>query len=191
MIKSLYREYFQKSRVFLYPVLETKRGGSITPIDTFIAWENNISPADRKLICTYYLREDVEFRQFEKKTLFGNPLFCDFKEGDTGIGIYVFDFTKYKSDWDLFLKGKYSRLSPDTKTKIRRHHGSNTANGVYVESFIEPVKFYPIYADLLGVPLSTLEGGDLCDLPDLEKELLRMSAKEVDVSNKSLDLPKS
>jgi hypothetical protein len=41
VIKSLYKDYFQKSRVFLYPALEIKRGGSVTPVETYISWKNN------------------------------------------------------------------------------------------------------------------------------------------------------
>lgn len=191
MIKSLYRDYFQKSRVFLYPVLETKKSESTTPIDTFISWDNNISPEDMKLICTFYLRNDDDFRKFEKIKLVGNPLFHDFKEGENGVGIYIFDFKQFAADWEMFLKGKYSKLSPTVKERIRRHYGTNTANGVYVDSFLDPKKYYPIYADLLNVHISALEGGELCDLPNVEKELLKMSVKEIGVSDKSLDLPNS
>lgn len=189
MIKSLYRDYFQKSRVFLYPVLETKRSESTTPVDTFISWEGKFSREERKLICTFYLRSDAEFKLFEKVKLFGNPMFQDFKEGENGMGIYMFDLKEFGSDWDLFLKGQYSKMSIEVKNRIKRHYG-NTPNGVYADSFINPQKYYPIYADLLGVKLETLNGGELCDHPDFEKELLKMSVKDVTVPNKSVDLPK-
>lgn len=191
MIKSLYRDYFQKSKVFLYPVLETK-GGSNVPIETYIAWENrNISPQDKKLICLFHLRGDKDYRDFEKNKLFGNPLFEDFQEGENGVGIYVFDFKSFKDDWNIFLDGKYSKLSSVTKERIKKYYGNNTANGVYVDSFVYPKKYYAIYAELLGAPIGLLEGGELCDLPDFEKELLKMSVKGIEVPNKSLDLPKS
>lgn len=190
MIKSLYRDYFQKSRIFLYPVLETK-GGSIVPIETYLSWEGKISQEERKLICTFHLRSDPDYRNFEKRMLMGNPMFQDFREGENGVGIYIFNFRDLKDDWDMFLQGKYSKLSSLTKDRIKKYYGSNTANGVYVDSFLYPKKYYAIYAELLGVPISTLEGGELCDLPDFSKELLTMSVKEVTVSDKSLDLPKS
>lgn len=191
MIQSLYRDYFQKSRVFLYPVLETKRGGSVTPIDTYVSWEGKYSPADRKLICTFYLRNDVDYKRFEKNSLIGNEMFWDFHEGETGLGIYVFDFEKLAINWDLFLKGQYSRMEQVVKERITRHYASNSANAVYVDSFLYPAKYYHIYADLLNVPVSTLKGGELCDKPDLMKEHLKMLIKGEVVSGKSLDLPQT
>lgn len=196
MIKSLYRGpngemYFQKSRVFLYPVLETKRGGSVTPINTFVSWSGNISQMDRKLICTFYLRNDADYRKFEKTALLGNELFHDFKEGEDGTGIYVFDFNKHAVDFDTFIKGAYSRFKPLFKEKIKKYYNGNNANSVYVDSFINPNKYYEMYSDILGMPVSQLKGGELCDHPDFEKEHLKMLIKDFAVTEKSVDLPKS
>ena len=58
---SLYKEYFQKSRIFMYPLLGMKRGSSVTPIETYIAWEGVYEAHDAKLVCKYYLRNDPEF----------------------------------------------------------------------------------------------------------------------------------
>ena len=33
-------KYIQKSRLFLYPMLDIKRGYSITPIQTYMSWKN-------------------------------------------------------------------------------------------------------------------------------------------------------
>jgi hypothetical protein len=65
-LKSLYRDYFQKSRVFLYPMLEIKRGVSVTPIETYVSWDEHYKPEDRKFIVLYHLRNDKEFLNFEK-----------------------------------------------------------------------------------------------------------------------------
>ena len=65
-ITSLYKDYFQKSRIFMYPILEIKRGASVTPIETYLSWEDQYSLCDRKLICHYHLRDDSEFTVFEK-----------------------------------------------------------------------------------------------------------------------------
>jgi len=196
VIKSLYRRpngemYFQKSRVFLYPVLGVKKSGSVTPINTFVSWaEGGITQRDRKLICTFYLRNDKDYLQFEKQSLLKNELFHDFKEGPDGIGAYVFDFNKHAVDFDTFLKGAYSRFKPFVKDRIKKHYNGNNSNSVYVDSFINPKKYYDIYSDILGMPVSQLKGGELCDKPNFEKEHLKMSFKEDLVSKKSLDLLK-
>ena len=58
-IKSLYKDYFQKSRIFMYPLLNIKRGSSVTPIETYMSWSEQFSIYDKKLICLYYLRDDI------------------------------------------------------------------------------------------------------------------------------------
>ena len=69
-IQSLYKDYFQKSKVFLYPALDIKRVVSVVPIDTYVFWEGHYNMSDYKLSCLYHLRTDPEFRQFEKIKLF-------------------------------------------------------------------------------------------------------------------------
>src|SRR5437868_3298459 len=113
MITSLYRDYFQKSKVFLYPILEIKRGVSVTPVQTFTAWQDQYPHDGAKLCAQYHLRDDQDFRAFEKAKLLGNPLFHDFKQVGENDGVYVFDFSKLQEDWNNFLRGKYSSLSAD------------------------------------------------------------------------------
>ena len=63
----------------MYPLLNIKRGSSVTPIETYMSWSEQFSIYDKKLICLYYLREDIEFKLFEKEKLLNNQLFYDFK----------------------------------------------------------------------------------------------------------------
>lgn len=65
-IKSLYDRYFQKSKVFIYPLLGIKRGNSVVPIETYISWDGHYSSEDMKLICVYKIRTDAEYKTFEK-----------------------------------------------------------------------------------------------------------------------------
>ena len=194
MINKIYEgpkkeRYFQKSRVFLYPVLEVKKkGGVITPINTYVSWDNNILRKERKLICTFQLGSNDSYRKFEKNILLRNELFCDFKEGQNGTGIYIFDFNPYAVDFDIFIKGAYSRLKPLVKEKVMNHYNGNNANTVYVDSFLNPKKYYEIYSRILGIPESTLRGGELCDKPDFIKEKLKMSIKKFDITDNSVNL---
>ena len=174
----------------MYPVLDTKKGGSVTPLGTYVIWDDHFNENDQKLMCIFYLRNDLDFKKFEKISLFGNELFHSFYEGEEGVGIYVFDFSKYHIDWKNFIQGKYSKLSFIIKDRIKRYFNNNNANAVYVDSFLNPVKYYDIYSRLLNVKIDTLKGGELCDCPNFEKERLKMSVKSVEIRNSSLDLPK-
>ena len=72
-INSIYRKYFQKSKIFLYPLLDIKRGTSIVPEETYLSWNEEYGPEDMKLICVYVTRDDTEYKIFEKNIF--NKLF--------------------------------------------------------------------------------------------------------------------
>lgn len=185
-IKSLYKDYFQKSRVFLYPVLEIKRGSSVMPIKTFVSWEGHYKPEDRKLICLYYLRDDEEFIRFEKQKLINNPLFHDFKHAEEDKGVYVFDLSGSADDYDAFLKGRYSKMSPVHKKKVKSYYGVYNSNFVYIDSYLNPEKYFLMYSEILGVDSEELKKvGELCDPPDMEKELLTMDIIELNIKTQT------
>ena len=184
-IKSLYRDYFQKSRVFLYPALEIKRGVSVTPIQTYLGWEGHYKPEDRKFICLYHLRDDEEYVKFEKTKLIGNKLFHDFIQVDEDKALYVFDYESLKEDWDKFITGKYSQMTAVHKKRIKNFYGIYSSNFAYVESFLHPEKYFSIYSEILEVDVDELRKvGELCSLPDLEQEILVMDIKPVNTKLK-------
>lgn len=179
-IETLHKNYIQKSRVFLYPMLDIKRGVSVTPNEVYISWEGHYKPEDMKLICLYHLRSDDDFKLFEKTKLLGSKLFHDFKLVEDNKGVFVFDFSQYKEDWSYFLKGKYSKLSLSFKNKIKSFN-LNSSSYDYVESFLEPDKYYEVYSALLGLTVETLRSiGELYDPPDIEKETLKIPVLDLD-----------
>lgn len=183
VIKDLYRNYFQKSRIFLYPVLDIKRGNSVTPIQTYVSWNGHIEKEDKRLVCLYHMRNDLEYRTFEKTKLLKSKLFEDFKEVEDGKGVYVFNFDMYGKDWMYFLDGQYSKFSSPLKKRIRDFIGNNSTNSVYVDSYLYPEKYYKIYSQILNVDEETLRSiGQLCDKPDLEKEKLIISVKDLQIN---------
>ena len=187
-IKSLYREYFQKSRVFLYPALDIKRGNSIIPLGTYIAWEQlGIEPKDAKLICIYKHRTDQEYLDFEAKMLKGNKLFETSVLINDGCEMaYIFSFNPFKQDWLYFLTGKYSRMSLIFKRKIKDFFRQSGNNYVYVESFLHPEKYFALYSELLNVSISDLkEVGELCSPPDLSKETFSVQLCIKSVTNQT------
>lgn len=182
MIKSLHNEYFQKSKIFIYPALGISRGGSVTPIRTYLSWDGKYSANDCKLLVLYHLRDDPEFIKFEKTSLLKNKFFEDFYELEENKGLYVFDFSDYKKDWEYFLEGRYSKLSVLFKTAILLYYQKSKKNYVYVDSYINPEMYFEIYSKLLGCDVDVLrEVGELCDKPDLDKEHLTLKEKELNI----------
>lgn len=182
-IDSLYRDYFQKSKVFLYPLLGIKRGSVAAPDQTYVSWGSNIGTEDIKLICSYTRRTDREYLSFENTILFKHKRLSDYKILDEETLILIFDFQDMSSDWFNFLLGKYSKLNRDTKHKILNHFEQNSGNRMYLETYLFPEKYFAIYAELLQAQETLLkEVGELCTPPDLEKENLTVSITNLENS---------
>ena len=184
MIKSLYNDYSQKSRVFLYPLLGVQRGVSVTPICTYTSWVDHYDHTDYKLVCTYHIRDDKEFYMFEKSKLFGNPLFTDFYHPEDNRGMYIFNYEDFSKEWDKYLEGKYSTFTDEFKKIILSFFSKSRANYEYVDSYLNPHKYYDTYARLLNCDKSVLEQVvELCDKPDLDRETIDVKIKSLEIEN--------
>ena len=69
-INALYRNYFQKSKIFVYPLLGIKKGSSVTPVQTYFGWNDYVTPEDMKLVTVFHARTDQDYVDFEKTYLF-------------------------------------------------------------------------------------------------------------------------
>jgi hypothetical protein len=172
----LYKDYFQKSRVFLYSSLGFKRGGKIVPIDTFTQWEGYFTMDDYKLCLLYKLQKTEEFKNFEDKQLLKHEQFYDVWDLKDGTGVYVYDFSAYPKDWEWFCKSRFSFFSEGHKKKILNYYGKDSPNFPYVESFLYPDKYYRLYSELLCVDECSLRlVKELCTVINKDKETLKVS----------------
>lgn len=170
-IDALYKDYFQKSKVFLYPLLGIKRGSAAAPKQCYLSWNTTITPEDIKLICIYEKRTDSEYKQFEKNVILKSKRICDYIDLVDNELLITFDFSDIKSDWKLFIEGKYSKIDKNLRRKILSHFDINSGSYIYLDSYLFPERYFSLYASLLGVDESMLkEVGELCSPPNLEKE---------------------
>jgi hypothetical protein len=173
VINTLYSKYFQKSKIFLYPLLGIKRGTSVIPDETYLSWNSKYNPEDMKLVCVYKTRTDSEYINFENNFLLKHNRLYDYVKTNDSNSVFIFDFSDYSNDWKCFLNGKYSKLDNKTKNKILDFFEKNSGNYVYVHSFLYPNKWFERYAELLAVDVDLLkEVGELCDKPNFDKENL-------------------
>lgn len=180
MITSLYNRYFQKSRSFLFPALGITKL-NIAPLQTFIGLDEVIIPQDRKLICLFEHKETLKYEEFETSLLYGNPLYTSSEIYPGKPSIYIFDFAEHHQDWDLFLRGQYSKLSPEFKLVIKNYYGEKTAEYAYIDTYLYPEKYFDLYSDLLEVPRKLIiETGELCNMYDVEKETLIFSTNKLE-----------
>jgi hypothetical protein len=177
---TLYSKYFQKSKVFIYPLLGIKRGSKIVPYETYISWNDTFAPEDMRLVCLYHRREDEDYEYFER-TIFKHPRLCDYIKVSSKIDLFTFDFSDLEDDWDCFKGGKYSMMSMSVKRKIMDFFDKNGGNYVYIQSFLYPHKWFDKYAELLNVDVELLKQvGELCDKPDLSKEKLILLVSDLE-----------
>lgn len=182
VIDALYRKYFQKSKIFLYPILDIKRGTSVVPKDTYLSWNNTINSEDMKLVCVYYARTDQEYLQFEKNVLLKHNRLIDLVKVDDETLVVTFNFSDLNDDWFNFLNGKYSKINTKIKSKILNFFDKKSGNYAYVESYLYPEKHFQTYANLLNVDVEMLKSvGELCNKPDLEKESLLLEVADLKI----------
>jgi hypothetical protein len=186
MIDSLYTKYFQKSRSFLYPALGIKRTAHHSPSGTYIALDGLVGPEEMRLICTF--REDLSegFKSFEEQMLISNPLYFSTLHIQE-YNLYLFDFSVYQNDWFNFIMGKYSKLSNPLRKAIKLYYGEQSVEYKYMDSYLQPDKYFDTYAKLLNVSPDVLKQvGELCDPCDIEKETLKIPVEVLENLKKVL-----
>lgn len=172
-MKIVYTEYFQKSKVFLYPLLGIKKGISHVPSETYVCWDGLYSEKDYKFICVYNCDKDDKYLKFELNNLLGHPMLdgCYVLSNDKFA--YVFDFSEYKHDHQKFINGQYSKFSLQSKEKIINFFNAGGKMSKYIESFLNPDEYHQDYADSLGVNVEQIkEVHEVCSKPDMLKETL-------------------
>ena len=90
-LNSVYKKYFQKSKVFIYPLLGIKRGSSVVPTETYLSWNESYAPEDMKLVCVYQSRTDAEYIQFEKNVLLKHTRLNDYIKINDNTTVAIFE----------------------------------------------------------------------------------------------------
>jgi len=99
-MNSVYTQYFQKSKVFLYPLLKLKKGIAYVPIETYICWDGVYSEKDLKFLCIYHTERDDKFKKFETEYLLNNKMLENIIELSEDKHLYIFNFDHYKYDYN-------------------------------------------------------------------------------------------
>ena len=168
----VYTDYFQKSKVFLYPLLELKKGLTYVPKQTYIAMEHMHSPKDYRLLCEYHVKMSENFNKFCNTYIKNHPRFDEYIDIGDNKHVFIFDFISFKNDFNKFLVGKYSQFSLNSKMIILDFFSDGRSSD-YIEAFLSPENYHEDYADELNVDVKIIESVfELCSLPDINKETL-------------------
>lgn len=189
-LSSVYRKYFQKSQVFIYPLLGIQRGAMIIPKSTHLSWNDNVALEDMKLVCVYEIENQEKFDNFSKAVLLKHPRLCGYVKTDNKTSVFTFDFSDMEENWCHFINGKYSKISMNLKRKILDFFDKSSGNYAYVNSYLFPEKHFDEYAELLNHPVEVLkEVGELCSKPNFEKENLILDVADLgNISETTLNL---
>lgn len=193
-MKSVYTEYFQKSKVFLYPLLRLKKGIDFVPAETYCFWDEIYDAMDYKFICLYKTKYTKAFATFQINHL---PLLKNNMEHyDLGNEqLIIFDMKQYRHDYDKFIQGRYSAFGIDSKIAILDYFGGQGRISSYVKSFLTPDEdLHRLYSDYFNVDLDLIKDvHELCSKPDIIQETLFYSYPlKIDLHNfkNSLSLEK-
>tara|TARA_R110000796_G_scaffold938_2_gene3659 strand:+ start:27 stop:608 length:582 start_codon:yes stop_codon:yes gene_type:complete len=171
MKSDVYTEYFQKSKVFLYPLLKLKKGIAYVPIQTYVCWEHTYAVEEHQLLCEYKSKSNDKFKLFCNKYLKSHPLFVKYLDLKDDKHLFIFDLKEHKNDFDRFLKGKYSQFSFNTKLTILDFFNSSGHMLDYIHYFLSPDEVHKDYADALNVDVDLIvEIYEVCSIPNLHKE---------------------
>ena len=141
-------------------------------------FENKINSNDKKLILVYNTEEN-DFETFKIEKLLKHRLLKENFEVANQKEVFVFDFSAFASDWESFLNGNYSQISIVNKRKILNYFEKNSANYIYIHSYLFPNKWFDRYAELLDVKVDLLLSvGELIDKPNFDKEAFHLNIKQ-------------
>ncbi len=178
IINEIYKKYFQKSKIFMYPLLGIERG-NVVPEEVYSSMSDKYTHQDRKLVLVYDPKIDLKYDKFKEERLLNHKLLHKRYEDQNGNEIFIFDMSSFASDWDLFINGKYSQMSLKVRTQIINFFEKNSGNYIYVHSFLFPENWFKRYAEILDVSEDLLkEVGELCDITNLEKEQLNLVLRQ-------------
>jgi hypothetical protein len=181
-IAYIYPDYFQKSRVFLYPMLGF--GFKSVPVEfkTYMMIEDPTGQ-DRSLLAIDFFKDKIEegrsnasFEEFFIKKVMTNERFLNSELINEHTVRAVFDLSDIKEDVKHVKNGNYSKIAELMKRKLTFYYPLNHANRPFIESYLYPNWYIKIYANLLDVSEKLLqEVGELCDKPNFEKEHVVLS----------------
>lgn len=168
-ITKIYTKNFNKSKVFLYPILGLKQNALHNPINTYMFLNEN-ALNQCKLYVVYSKSSKYSFIEYEQTKIHTNEYFEDFINGENNI-IYIFNLKKHEEDYFHIINSSFSKLSSDTKKKIETYFGLNSANYNYIKTWLYPNKYYRIYARILA------EENDFENMIDLLKNVCELCSK--------------
>jgi hypothetical protein len=161
------KEYVQKSRLFLLPLINVSKKPKV--IETYFGI-NGLKLCDGNSLVMLYHNQDPDYpkllMQLEKNKFF------DFIIKDAEFDIVIFDLSPIKNDYRRIKNGEYSKVSKTAKILIKINNTDEKAS-----MGINPEYYYKDLAELLQYPEENFENTEIISSPDMDNEMLNVSEK--------------
>jgi hypothetical protein len=132
MIELLQKEYFSKADTFLLPLTGIKKTESVK-IESFLFWRE-YSIEDYKLTVCIEDYDEAFMESFMQQIDENSHVTECFTSGSRTI--FIVDISEWAQDIELFLIGKYSKLSDAAKKRIIKYH---TFDGNSIKLWIKAI----------------------------------------------------
>jgi hypothetical protein len=170
---TIYKNYTQKSRMFLYSILGIPRGAIFIPVESFLSLKDIYQINDCRLICLYNQCNSDDFEIFSEQVIKKCKLFEKTIKISENECLFIFDFKQYKYDWNQIINGRYSRITYDFKWKILSFYRLNKINQTLIKKILFPNDHFNEFASYFGVETELIKDvGELLDCPNFEREEL-------------------
>lgn len=207
----LQKTYIQKSRLFLLPLTGLVRNKYFPPTNTYISspdlncegYIDGINFEDEILIIayskSYKIKQDNIYNQVTsnfknisieetgwdkyESLIMSNKRFMGFHESQDEF-LYTFDLSEWHTDWNLFLKGRYSQMSKRAKRIIKEYKWTSLQaieqKKLYCYLYPnEDESCFEEFANELGLQVDDLKRvQELCSKPNLKLETYICSQKK-------------
>lgn len=190
-------EYWSKSKAFLLPLTGLGRVQKYE-VETFLFWDD-YSIENYNLIVKFSYDDYDKFVDYCRKTIFpvwdkNGYLVESYDFGKETV--FVLDISEWALDIQMFLAGKYSKMSREGKDIIQDYHVFYTKGKPQIEieisATLDPMRRHDILgkmnaieyvAEHYGLPLPELQKlGEIGGIYDKESETLSyISAKMADI----------
>ena len=126
MVQVLKKEYWSRADAFLLPLVGLERDTRFE-IRSYLFW-NKYNIHDYNLMITFSSDSYEEMVHHCRKNIFpfldrGGYLVENYDIGNRSI--FILDISEWADDVEIFLKGKYSKMSPQAIKAIERYHKFN------------------------------------------------------------------
>lgn len=171
-IEVLKSTYWSKSKAFLYPLTGLNKTLSY-PVESYLFWDG-YSIYNYQLILYWRWENYDDFLNYCRENIFPvldkNGYLMETFDGDNS-SVFILDMSEWALDIEMFLKGKYSKLSASAKDTIEEHHRyyERAASKIAPEisAALEPHTKFKAYGGLSAIEYVAQEYG--FDLDELTK----------------------